>query len=114
MSENTSSPDPLDGWQDVAELSQLDPDFPLGVEVEGTKIGIFQCGDAVHALEDICPHAFALLSQGYVEDGVIECPLHGARFEIAGGKCLNEIGQRDLKAYPVRVVDGRIAIKLRA
>jgi nitrite reductase/ring-hydroxylating ferredoxin subunit len=113
MSDSTQNEDSQDGWQEVAELSQLDPEFPLGVEVEGTKIGIFQCGDAVHALEDICPHAFALMSQGYVEDGVIECPLHGARFEIAGGKCLNEIGQRDLQTYPVRVVDGRIAIKLK-
>lgn len=113
MSDSATNQDSQDGWQEVAELSQLDPEFPLGVEVEGTKIGIYQCGDAVHALEDICPHAFALMSQGYVEDGIIECPLHGARFEIAGGKCLNEIGQRDLKAYPVRVVDGRIAIKLK-
>ena len=113
MSDSTQNEDSQDGWQEVAELSQLDPEFPLGVEVEGTKIGIYQCGDAVHALEDICPHAFALMSQGYVEDGIIECPLHGARFEIAGGKCLNEIGQRDLQTYPVRVVDGRIAIKLK-
>ena len=113
MSETTPSADSNDGWQEVAELSQLDPEFPLGVEVAGEKIGIYQCGDTVHALEDICPHAFALMSQGYVEDGIIECPLHGARFEIAGGKCLNEIGQRDLKSYPVRVVDGRIAVKLK-
>ena len=113
MSDSTQNEDSQDGWQEVAELSQLDPEIPLGVEVEGTKIGIYQCGDAVHALEDICPHAFALMSQGYVEDGIIECPLHGARFEIAGGKCLNEIGQRDLQTYPVRVVDGRIAIKLK-
>ena len=113
MSDSTQNEDSQDGWQEVAELSQLDPEFPLGVEVEGTKIGIYQCGDAVHALEDICPHAFALMSQGYVEDGIIECTLHGSRFEIAGGKCLNEIGQRDLQTYPVRVVDGRIAIKLK-
>jgi nitrite reductase/ring-hydroxylating ferredoxin subunit len=113
MSETSPSADSHNDWHEVAELSQLDPEFPLGVEVEGEKIGIYQCGEAVHALEDICPHAFALMSQGYVEDGIIECPLHGARFEIAGGKCLNEIGQRDLKAYPVRVVDGRIAIKLK-
>jgi len=113
MSDSNTSAAAEDGWHEVAELSQLDPEFPLGVEVEGTKIGIYQCGDAVHALEDICPHAFALMSQGYVEDGIVECPLHGARFEIAGGKCLNEIGQRDLRAYPVRVIDGRVAVKVR-
>lgn len=112
MTDSNPSAQAGDGWHEVAELSQLDPEFPLGVEVEGTKIGIYQCGEAVHALEDICPHAFALMSQGYVEDGIVECPLHGARFEIAGGKCLNEIGQRDLRVYPVRVIDGRIAVKV--
>ena len=40
----------------------------------------------------------------------IECPLHGARFEIATGKCLLDIGQRDLKCYPARAVGGRVAI----
>ena len=99
-------------WHDVAGVEELDPEFPLGVEVEGQKIGLFQSGDAVHALEDVCPHAYALLSQGYIEDGVIECPLHAARFEVATGKCLNEIGQRDIKCYPVRVLDGRISVKV--
>lgn len=101
-------------WHDVAERSALDPDFPVGVEVAGQKIGLFLQGDDVHALEDVCPHAYALLSQGFVEDGQIECPLHAARFDIATGRCLTEIGQRDLKCYPVRVQDGRVMIRLTA
>jgi nitrite reductase/ring-hydroxylating ferredoxin subunit len=109
MSDPTS---PADDWRDVAELSQLDPEFPLGVDVDGVKIGLFMDGEAVHALEDVCPHAFALMSQGFQENGVIECPLHGARFEVATGKCLNEIGQRDLKRYPVKLTDGRVCIQL--
>lgn len=99
-------------WHDVAGLEELDPEFPLGVEVAGQKIGLFQSDGAVHALEDVCPHAYALLSQGYIEDGIVECPLHAARFEVATGKCLNEIGQRDIKCYPVRVLDGRISVKV--
>ena len=101
-----------DHWVDVAGLEEIDPEFPLGVEVNGTKIGLFQSGETIHALEDICPHAFALLSQGFLEDGVIECPLHAARFEIATGKCLSEIGERDVKCFPVRVHDGRVSIQI--
>ena len=100
------------GWHDVAARDQLDADFPLGVEVNGQKVGVFLLGDQVHALEDVCPHAFALLSQGFQEDGVIECPLHAARFEVATGKCLSEIGQRDIHCYPVRVQAGRVAIQI--
>ncbi len=100
------------GWHDVAARDHLDADFPLGVEVNGQKVGVFLLGDQVHALEDVCPHAFALLSQGFQEDGVIECPLHAARFEVATGKCLSEIGQRDIHCYPVRVQAGRVAIQI--
>ena len=101
-------------WHDVAGIEEIDPEFPLGIEVNGQKIGLFQPAETVYALDDVCPHAFALLSQGFQEDGVIECPLHGARFEVATGKCLNEIGQRDIKCFPVRVVAGRVSVKVEA
>ncbi len=114
MSDSTTAPagDSNAPWHDVAARVDLDPDFPLGVEVAGQSVGIFLLDDNVHALDNICPHAFALLSQGFIEDGVIECPLHAARFEIATGKCLSEIGQRDVRCFPVRVQDGRVAIQI--
>ncbi len=114
MSDSSSIqiPNPNADWHDIASRDQLDPDFPLGVEVNGHKLGIYVLGDQVHALEDVCPHAFALLSQGFQEDGQIECPLHAARFDIATGKCLSEIGQRDIHCYPVRVESGRVAIQI--
>ena len=99
-------------WHDVAALDALDPDFPLGVDVNGQSVGIFLLDDKVHALDNICPHAFALLSQGFQEGGVIECPLHAARYEIDTCKCLSEIGARDVKCFPVRVQDGRVAIQI--
>lgn len=108
----TSADSPAPSWHDVVAMAELDPDVPLGIDVAGTKVGLFQSGGSVFALEDICPHAYALLSQGCQEDGVIECPLHGARFEAASGKCLNQIGQRDLKRYPLRVHGGRISIQV--
>jgi nitrite reductase/ring-hydroxylating ferredoxin subunit len=98
-------------WHDVADFSQLDPDFPTGVVVQGQDIGIFLNDGQVYALENVCPHAFALLSQGFQEDGTIECPLHAAKFEIATGKCLSEIGQRDLKVFPIKVEGGRVCVQ---
>ena len=114
MSDPAAAPvgDPNAPWHDVAARDALDPDFPLGVEVDGQSVGLFLLDDKVHALDNICPHAFALLSQGFQEDGVIECPLHAARFEIATGKCLSEIGERDVKCFPVRVLDGRVSIQI--
>jgi nitrite reductase/ring-hydroxylating ferredoxin subunit len=108
----TISNHPAGDWHDVAPRAGLDPDFPTGVVVQGQKIGLFLLQDQVHALEDVCPHAYALLSQGFVEDGVVECPLHAARFEINGGKCLNEMGQRDLRCFPVKVEADRVWVQV--
>ena len=110
MSDSSEDTEPNVAWRDVADATALDPEFPLGVDVDGVRIGLYLEGERVLALDDVCPHAYALLSQGFIEDGVVECPLHGARFEIATGKCLLDIGQRDLKCYPARVVGGRVAI----
>ena len=46
------------------------------------KIGIYLVDGEYYALEDICPHAYALLSRGFVEDGKVECPLHEAVFDL--------------------------------
>ena len=99
-------------WHDVAAREQMDPDFPVGVEVAGQRVGLFLLGDQVHALDDVCPHAFAMLSQGFQENGQIECPLHAARFDIATGKCLSEIGERDTRCFPVKVEDGRVSVRI--
>lgn len=108
MKPETPSPE----WHDVAARDQLDPDFPLGVEVNGQAVGLFLVDDQVFALDDVCPHAFAILSQGFQENGVIECPLHAARFDIATGRCLNEMGQRDIRCFQVRVADGRVSVQV--
>jgi nitrite reductase/ring-hydroxylating ferredoxin subunit len=100
-------------WHDIAALAELDPEFPLGLELDGQKIGVFLLDDdRVCALENVCPHAEALLSLGFISDGLVECPMHGARFDIATGKHLDPIAGRDLRCFQTRVVGGRVQIKV--
>ena len=75
-------------------------DIPAGGDV---KIALCRVGGSIHAFENVCPHAYALLSDGFVEDTEIECPLHAARFDIATGECLGPPADRDLVIYPVKV-----------
>lgn len=97
-------------WVNVCNVSQVKEDFPFSTTVEGKEVGIYLLEGEYYAVEDICPHAYALLSQGFIEDGKIECPLHGALFDIRTGKCEREPGERDLVQYPLRVVDNNIQI----
>jgi 3-phenylpropionate/trans-cinnamate dioxygenase ferredoxin subunit len=65
-------------------------DVPLGrvkvVEVEGEDIALCNVDGTIYAVANVCTHDGGPLGQGYLEDGEIECPRHGARFSVRTGK----------------------------
>jgi NAD(P)H-dependent nitrite reductase small subunit len=93
----------LEGWQRVAAASQLRDGEPLPAKLGETPIALYRLKEQIYAIDDICTHAFALLSQGFIEDGAIECPLHQAKFDIATGRCLAAPAAVDLNRYAVRI-----------
>jgi 3-phenylpropionate/trans-cinnamate dioxygenase ferredoxin component len=98
-------------WTSVADRSAVEPEAPLGVIVNGTEIGVYDVGGALYAIENICPHANARLSEGFAEGCEIECPLHSAIFDVTTGTHLRGEPCRDVKTFPVRIVEGRIEIQ---
>ena len=98
-------------WHRVAAEDAITEDEPASVKVGDDLIGVFRIDDAFYAIEDVCPHAFALLSQGFVEGEEVECPLHEALFHIPTGKCLREPADRDLKTFEVKVEDGAVYVR---
>ncbi|MEW5248383.1 Rieske (2Fe-2S) protein [Microbulbifer sp. 2201CG32-9] len=100
-------------WTTVCTKEQIQEDFPCSVEINDKKVGVYLVEGAYYALEDICPHAYALLSQGFVENGQVECPLHEAVFDIKSGKCIHDVGfgGKSLQTYPIRIVDNAIQIQ---
>jgi NAD(P)-dependent dehydrogenase (short-subunit alcohol dehydrogenase family) len=65
-------------WKTVCNQSQTCDEYPFAAMVAGKEIGTFLVDGHYYALEDVCPHAHALLSQGFVEGGTIVRPLHEA------------------------------------
>lgn len=90
-------------WRRVATLSDIEEGAAKAVRVGEQDIALCRVGDTIYAFENICPHAYAMLSDGFIEDNEIECPLHAARFEISTGRCLGPPADRDLATYPVRI-----------
>ena len=79
------------------------------IALAGWKVLITRQGEEFHALNDRCPHAASPLSTGRLRRGIIMCPLHGARFDVASGKCIG--GEyRAVRHFPVRVVDGWVEV----
>lgn len=97
-------------WHTVGSVDDVDEDQPMAATVDDTKIGVFKVAGELYAMEDVCPHAFALLSQGFVDGDTVECPLHEAVFHIPTGKCLKEPGGRDLCTYKVRLAGHEIQV----
>ena len=50
-------------WHRVADAAEVEEE----VTVDGTSIGVYRLGEDLHAIEDICPHAYALLSEGFID-----------------------------------------------
>ena len=102
----------MNEWTTVCRREQVNADNPLGAEVDGTAVGIYEVEGQLHALEDICPHASANLSEGFIEGCEVECPLHAAVFDIPSGKYLRGEICRDLRVFPVRVVGIDIQVQI--
>jgi nitrite reductase/ring-hydroxylating ferredoxin subunit len=90
-------------WHRLASLSQIVEGEAFPTMLGDVAIALYRVDGQVYAIDDICTHEFAHLSQGFVEDGEIECPLHQARFDIKTGRCLMAPATRDLRSYQVQV-----------
>jgi phenylpropionate dioxygenase-like ring-hydroxylating dioxygenase large terminal subunit len=90
-------------WQKVASFSEIGVDGVLGVEVDGSPVALYRLTNEVLATAGICTHALALLSDGFVENGKIECPLHQGKFDIRSGKALCAPVTEDLRTYAVKL-----------
>lgn len=71
------------------------------VSIDGHQIALFCIEGDYYAIEDTCSHAEASLSEGYLDGYEIECPLHGARFDVRNGDALSMPAFQGVKTYPV-------------
>lgn len=80
------------------------------VSVGDTPVCLVNVGGEVLAVHDVCTHALASLSAGWVEDDRIECPRHGAQFSLRTGEVLTPPASRALPTFGVEVRDGRVLV----
>lgn len=98
------------GWHDVGEHGDFSEDAAWPVVAGGKAIAVFRQGDDIFALHDLCTHGAARLSDGWVEDGRVECPLHQGTFDIRTGAACKAPCTEAVRTFPVRVVAGRVEV----
>lgn len=101
---------PEGAWQIAAAVNAVEEGEVVGCEVGGREIAIYQMDGTYYATSNICTHADALLSDGVVEDGEIECPLHNGRFDIKTGKACSSPAEIDIEVFRTRVIEGQVEI----
>lgn len=100
-----------ENWQTLISEDEFPEDGKLATKVDGWYVLVGKTDAGYHAVNDRCTHQAALLSGGRIRRGAIMCPLHGARFELATGKCIGG-AYKDLRSFPVRVENGLIEVSV--
>lgn len=101
------------GWVRVAATADIAEGEILAVRVGDREIALYHLpNDEFRATDNICTHEYAQLSDGWLEDGCIECPLHAGRFDVRTGKGLCAPIEKDIEIFQTRVTDGEIHIRL--
>ena len=101
-----------DGFVTVASVN----DIPMGgikfVEINGTPIALCHVEGAFVAVGNVCTHDEGPLSGGTLEEYAIECPRHGARFDVRSGKVLCLPAALPIPTYEVKVEGDVIKVKV--
>ena len=99
-------------WHRVGTVDDFTEEEPVAVVAGNKPVAMFRLGEDVFALHDLCTHGHARLSEGFVENGCVECPLHQGLVDIRTGapKCAPIV--EAVRAYPVRVVDGQVEVQV--
>lgn len=102
----------MDNWIDACGTDDIDEEDLIRWDHGGQTYAIYNTEKGFFATDGYCTHEEQHLEGGLVIDCVIECPLHGGRFDICTGKALSAPCTEDLKIYPVKVEDGRVFVRL--
>lgn len=98
-------------WVDVCAADAIEPgDFETVWVDDDIEVAVINVDGEFHAIEDTCNHDGGELTGGCIEGCEIECPRHGARFNITTGEVLCAPAYEDVDTYPTRIHEGRIQV----
>jgi nitrite reductase/ring-hydroxylating ferredoxin subunit len=86
----------------------------IGAQAGEIDLALYLVEGRPYATDDLCTHGDARLSEGFVMDHCIECPLHQGQFDIRTGAPLCEPVTEPIRVYPVRFADGEVEVDVSA
>jgi 3-phenylpropionate/trans-cinnamate dioxygenase ferredoxin component len=80
--------------------------------IDEPAIAVFNVGGTFFAISDICTHAEGYLSEGQVTGETVECPLHGATFDLHTGEALTPPAIEPVQTYRVVLQDDDVLVEV--
>ena len=100
----------MDSFEKVAKTSEIPQGDMMLVEVGGERILLSNLDGDICAISEVCSHALAYLSDGWIEGDSVECPIHGSKFNLKTGAVSSPPATEDLPTYQVRLEGDDILI----
>jgi len=95
----------------VTALASIPPGAGQAFTIAGRRIALFNVDGKIHAIDDLCPHAGAPLSEGRLTGCVVTCPWHAIRFDVTSGRVPG--GKEDVLAtHPVFINGDQIEVEV--
>lgn len=99
-------------WLNVCRTDEIEDGEARKVETVRPPIAVYHLDGEFFATADTCSHADSSLSEGYVEEGAVECIWHFAKFCLRTGAAKTLPATESIRTYPVKVEDGDIHVLL--
>ena len=97
---------------DAGPLEELPPGEMKLLDAQPYRVGVYNCGGELVAIEDRCSHDDGPLCLGTwdADRCVAVCPRHGASFDLRSGRALTLPAYLPVRTFPVRVENGRVKV----
>jgi 3-phenylpropionate/trans-cinnamate dioxygenase ferredoxin component len=90
-------------WQSVAKTTEIPPERVAVFQIGDHDVAVCNVGGEFYAIDDLCTHDGGSLDQGQLEDTEIECPRHGARFDVRTCAAVQLPAFEPVETHDVRV-----------
>ena len=99
-------------WIYAAELADVHARDVMPVSTDGHDLALYSVDGQVYCTANQCTHGNAFLSEGFLIEGEIECPLHQGRFDVKTGQPTGDPACDPVRVYPVKIEAGRVFVEL--
>ncbi len=98
-------------WKLAFNASELEIGKARALDLgDGLRVAVCRTTDGIYAIEDVCSHDGGALDQGQLLGDKIECPRHGAMFDVKTGKALSLPAVKDIRSFGTKIENGEIYI----